>query len=436
MKHKISVVEEESIASELGVIPGDFLLCVGGKPVIDILDYRFRMHAEDLLIEIEKQDGEIWELDIEKDESEDIGLIFEKPLMTDIKLCKNKCIFCFVDQEPPGLRKTLYVKDDDWRLSFLHGNFVTLTNLSEEEASRIAHMHLSPLNISVHTVDMDLRKAMMGQKNKVNLFHYLRMFSEAGILMNFQVVLCKGINDGDVLNNTILKLEELRGANSLAIVPVGLTKNRSGLPLLSTFSNDEAAKIILQVEAFQNLFKRKRNQAFVFLSDEWYIKAQAPLPSYDLYEGFLQLQNGVGMIRLFEHDFLMELGNLPESDLTRSINIVTGVLASSFLKVLTREFCKKFKNVKLIITDVKNHFYGESVTVSGLLTGCDIINQLKGKCDCDVLFLPENAFRASSEEMIDGMTRTFIEETLNVPILIGSQKGSEFAKQLFKEILC
>ena len=436
MKHKITEVEEESIGSELGVLPGDFLFSINGRPILDVLDYRFRMHTVNVLVEIEKQDGEIWELDIEKGENEDIGLIFEQPLMSDIKLCRNKCIFCFVDQEPPGLRNSLYVKDDDWRLSFLHGNFVTLTNLSREEANRIAHMHLSPLNISVHTVDMDLRKTMMGQKNSGNLFHYLSMFSEAGIIMNFQIVLCKGINDGDVLNDSILMLQELRGANSLAVVPVGLTKHRNGLPLLSSFSEEEAAKVILQVETFQNLFIRKRSSAFVFLADEWYIMAQVPLPSYNSYEGFPQLSNGVGMIRLFEHDFLMTLNNLPKSEVSKSICIVTGVLASSFVIEIAKKFCNKFKNIKLRILEIKNHFYGESVTVSGLLTGRDIINQLNGICDYDVLFLPENAFRTQTDEMIDGATRTLIEETLNIRVLKGSQYGSEFAMQLFREMLC
>ena len=435
MRHKISAVEVDSIASELGVRPGDFLLAIDGDTIIDVLDYRFRLHTEKLLVEIEKPNGEIWELDIEKGEDDELGLVFELALMSDIKLCKNKCIFCFVDQEPKGLRKTLYVKDDDWRLSFLHGNFVTLTNISVEEAKRIASLHLSPLNISVHAADLDLRNSMMG--SRVNLFRYLRLFSDAGIDMNFQVVLCKGINDGAVLDATINKLENLPGAASLAVVPVGLTRHREGLASLELFSSDEAAKVISQVEAVQDQFIKKRNSSFVFLSDEWYIIAGLPLPSYFRYESFPQLSNGVGLLRLFERDFLDELAILPKSFASKSYTIITGALAVSFMKSLASKLCKKFKNVKITVAEIKNYFYGTSVTVSGLLTGEDIINQLACKChNTDALFLPGNAFRANSEEMIDGITRSELEKQFNKRMLIGSQNGSEFARQMYKELLC
>ena len=435
MKHKILTVEDGSIASELGVSPCDFLLSIDGVAIADVLDYRFRIQSKGLLVEIEKSDGEIWELDIEKDEYEDLGLVFESPLMSEAKLCKNKCIFCFIDQEPPGLRKELYVKDDDWRLSFLHGNFVTLTNLSDEEACRIADLHLSPLNISVHTSDLDLRRSMMGSENADNLFHHLRTFGDAGISMNFQIVLCKGINDGTVLDATIDKLQNLSGAASLAVVPVGLTKHRNGLASLEPFSSEDSACIIKQVEAKQNQLIRKRNSSFVFLSDEWYIIAKVPLPAYVTYEDFPQLSNGVGMIRLFEHDFLRELAKLPMSLASKSFSIITGTLAAPFMKSLANEFCKKFRNVKITVVEIINRFYGTTVTVSGLLTGEDIINQLVSK-NFDSLLIPENAFRASSEEMIDGITRSGLSQALGRRVLIGSCCGGDFARQLHEEIVC
>ena len=437
MKHRISAVEDESISSELGVVPGDLLLTIDGKTIIDVLDYRFRLHAENIVVEIEKPDGEIWELDIEKDENEDIGLIFEIPLMSDVKLCKNNCVFCFVDQEPPGLRKTLYVKDDDWRLSFLHGNFVTLTNLSDEEVGRIAELHLPELNISVHSTDLDLRKSMMGTQSAGNLFQHIRTLSNAGIAMNFQIVLCKGINDGKILESTVLTLEKMAVAKSLAVVPVGLTKFRDGLTPLDSFLPDEAAVIISQIEKMQHQFIKKRKSSFVFLSDEWYIMAGFNLPSLNKYESFLQLSNGVGMIRLFEHDFINRLKQLPKSDNDKFMTVISGALANSFIRSLVADFCNKFKNAKITVIEVKNFFYGETVTVSGLLTGEDILSQYKKSCQNESsLFLPGNAFRINSEEMIDGLTRSQLEKNLDVCVIIGSQNGGDFCGQLYKELIC
>ena len=437
MKHKIAAIQEKSIAYELGILPGDVLLSIDGRAIIDVLDYRFALQSENLLVEIEKQDGEKWELDIEKEEFEDLGLVFELPLMSPVKLCKNKCIFCFVDQEPPGLRKTLYVKDDDWRLSFLHGNFITLTNLTDEEANRIAGLHLSPIRISVHAADLDIRKQMMGSRNAGNLFRHLRMFGKAGIAMHLQIVLCKGVNDGRILDDAIKKFERVPGAQSLAVVPVGLTEHRHGLFPLEPFTSDEANEIIRKVEAIQHQLKHRKNSAFVFLSDEWYIISGAALPSYNMYEGFPQLENGVGLVRLFEFDFLRELGKLSDSDAAKSVCIVTGTLAADFMRSLATSFCNKFVNVKITICKVANSFYGETVTVSGLLTGKDIISHFsRASCAHDIIFVPGNAFRANSEEMIDGATRSQLETSLGVSIIIGSQNGCDFARQLYGEIIC
>ena len=433
MRHKISVVEDESIAYELGVLPGDFLVSVNGKKIIDILDYRFCLHSESLVIEIEKSDGEMWELDIEKEFDEDLGLIFELPLMSEIKLCKNSCLFCFVDQEPDGLRDTLYVKDDDWRLSFLHGNFVTLTNVSKSEALRIAGLHLSPLYISVHAADESVRKKMMNLSGDDNLFRYLFMFGNAGIKMHFQIVLCKGINDGEVLEDTLKKLREIKGAESVAIVPAGLTKHRQNLYPVIPYTSHEAKMLISRQKSVEYLAK----DCFeIYFSDEWYILADIKLPTYRKYKDFPQLSNGVGLVRLFEHSFKAALKNLTKHCIAKSICIVTGTLAAAFMKRLAYLLNKKLIKVRVTVIAIKNHFYGESVTVSGLITGVDIINQLGGKCNCDVLFLPENAFRSKAEEMIDGITRAQLEENLNVRVRIGSQNGGDFVKQLYEEILC
>ena len=433
MRHKISAVEDESIASELEVLPGDFLLSVDGKSIIDVLDYRFCIKSENLVVEIERFDGEVWELCIEKDFDEDLGLIFESPLMSKIKLCKNNCIFCFVDQEPIGLRKSLYVKDDDWRLSFLHGNFVTLTNVTESEAKRIAGLHLSPLYISVHAADESVRRKMMNLSGEDKLFRYLHMFGNAGIKMHFQIVLCKGINDGEVLEDTLEKLREIKGTESVALVPAGLTKHRQSLYPILPYTSLEAKLLINRIKSMEYFAK----DCFeIYFSDEWYLLGDISFPSYRKYNDFPQLSNGVGLLRLFEHNFKTSLRNLTKSCIAKSIYIATGTLAEALMRRLAYLFCKKFTKVRVSVIAIKNNFYGDSVTVSGLLTGSDIINQLKDKLVCDVLYLPESSFRIGTEEMIDGTTRKQVEENLNVRVRIGSQDGGDFVNQLYEELLC
>ena len=427
MKHKISTVEEGSIAGEMGITPGDFLLTINSNKVLDVFDYRFMLQVNSLIIEIEKPDGEVWEIDIAKDEDDDLGMAFDPPLMSDIKLCKNNCIFCFVDQEPPGLRKTLYVKDDDWRLSFLFGNFVTLTNVTWEEAFRIRDLHLSPLYISIHATDNPTRSKMMNLVCSDSLLSFLRLFGEAGIEMHFQIVLCKNINDGKVLFDTLSLLATIRGAKSVAIVPAGVTKHREGLYPLETFTSPDAIGLIHQIAIF-------RSSLAVYLSDEWFLLAKSPLPTFNKYNDFPQLSNGVGLVRLFEYDFLMALDELTGSVETAAIGIVTGTLATPFIRGLMSWFTNKFTDVRFSIFTILNVFYGETITVSGLLTGADIINQLEDKCSCDVLFLPGSAFRSGTDEMIDGKTLTELEQTLKIPVRVGSQDGGKFAKQLYEAV--
>ena len=407
--HKVKNTEPGSIAHQMELAQGDILLAINGQKIADVLDYRFMIQEEKLVLEIEKPNGDIWELEIEKDETDDLGLIFESGLMDKPHTCDNKCIFCFMDQLPKGMRSSLYFKDDDPRLSFLSGNYVTLTNLSGEEARRIARYHLSPLHISVHTSNPDLRCKMLNNPAAGKLFEYLTLFSKAGISMHFQIVLCKGINDGAAFDDTIGALLSFGlKAASLSVVPVGLTKYRDGLYPLSPFSQKDAQAVIKQVEKWQAYARKKHGTSFVFCADEWYIKAGLPMPPYKHYEDFPQLENGVGMWALFKQ--------APPKKLQKEdIGIVTGEAAQSLIKGL-------YKQAK--IYTVKNNFFGRAITVSGLLTGRDIIAQIGERArqdGCKSLFLPENMFRAGTEYTLDDITKDEIENELGLPVRIGEE---------------
>jgi putative radical SAM enzyme (TIGR03279 family) len=347
--------------------------------------------------------------------------------MSETRKCRNKCIFCFIDQQPPGLRQSLYVKDDDARLSFLMGNYVTLTNLSREEIERIANYHLSPLRISVHTTNPDLRKKMMNCENAANLNEAIKVFSDAGIQMHFQIVLCKGINDGENLSRTIRDLMQVKGAESLAVVPAGLTRHREKLYPLEQFSPQEAEAVIALIESFGN--------TFVFAADEWYILAKKNLPEYEQYKNFPQLDNGVGMLRLFEHEFLLQKKSCKPAA-AMEIGIITGHAAQNFMRRLADAFTQTHPSVTITIHAITNHFFGENITVSGLLTGTDIIAQLshENRTAANILFLPENAFRANTDEMLDGTTLQSLSAKLGVPVKKGSTNGKEFYNQLIEAV--
>lgn len=452
VKHEISKVKKNSIAAALDMACGDFLLSINGEPVRDVLDYRFRINDEVLLIAVEKADGEVWELDIEKDADEDLGLEFKHSLMSRAKHCGNNCVFCFVDQQPKGLRPSLYIKDDDPRLSFLLGNYVTLTNLGEAEIKRLAGYHLSPLCISVHAADLDVRRQMMGTEKARNLFDALNIFYEAGIDMHFQVVLCKGLNDGPQLDYTIEKLLALAPrAKSLSVVPSGLTKHRDGLFPLQPWTREGARAVIAQVG--------KHLPGFVYLSDEWYVLAGLPLPAYGHYGDFPQLDSGVGGMRLFEREFYRGLAKVrPPCGQKKApcgfigrlllkvlcpkrayrpdpahIGIVTGMAAGDFICDLAAGFMAQFPQIKITVFAIENEFFGDTVTVSGLLTGQDVIDQLKGQITgVDMLFLPENAFRTGVKQkvMLDGVTKEALEKALGVKVKVGSAHGAVFCKQL------
>ena len=438
IKHEISKIQKHSIADQLGILSGDFLLAINGREVPDILDYRFRIQDDSLLVEIEKQiTGEIWELDIEKDPDEDLGLSFKQSLMSHKKRCRNKCIFCFIDQQPSNLRPSLYIKDDDPRLSFLIGNYVTLTNLDMDEVRRLAGYHLSPLRISVHAADLDLREKMMGAKAAHNLFDALEVFNRAGVKMHFQIVLCKGVNDGVYLDETIEKLAAQPGFESLAIVPAGLTKHRDCLFPLEPFTKEDAKKIIAQVRRGSHHLAVHN----IYLSDEWYILAGEKLPPYKHYRNFPQLDNGVGVLRLFWREFinakkfqLVTLRNQLKKmfAVKPHVGFVTGTASYKFMRYIARAYSASNPCAKITVYKIDNHFFGETVTVSGLLTGVDIINQLKNRPLPKIIIIPENAFRAGVYEkiMLDGTTKKEIEQKLGVEVIIGSASGAEFYKQL------
>ncbi|MCL2188858.1 MAG: DUF512 domain-containing protein [Defluviitaleaceae bacterium] len=440
MKHKIVRISPESIGEALALEAGDFLLQIDGQEIGDVFDYRMAAASEALILLVEKgahsnEAGELWELEIEKEIDEDPGLEFETPLMDEIRRCRNKCIFCFIDQQPQGLRDSLYVKDDDVRLSFLHGNYVTLTNIDEAEIDRIARYHLSPLRISVHAMDGDLRCRMMGNKHAGRLGNALTRFKAAGIEMHFQAVLCKGYNDGEILDETIEKLLALRpNAASLAIVPAGLTRHREGLTKIEAFTPEDARDVITQVEVWQTLCHEKHGTRFVYAADEWYVLAGLPLPTFEAYEEFLQLENGVGMCALFKREFLEEMQKPTAYDLSsvgQRIGVATGVAAYGFMSNLMHEFAAQNKAFLTQIFCIKNTALGEAVTVSGLLMGKDIISQMQSKCnELDILFLPGNAFRAGEEVMLDGVTKQDLEDALGVRVCIGSADGGAFYIQL------
>jgi len=435
-KHEIISVSNNSIAQEMELQPGDFLLSINGQEITNLLDYRWLVAEESLLVEAQKPDGEIWELEIEKESGEDLGLTFARGSMGEDRRCVNACIFCFVEQQPPGLRQSLYIKDDDFYQSFTLGNYITLTNLSQGDIAQIIKHRLSPMRISVHAMDMALRQEMMGSPKAGELVGVLHRLANAGIEMHFQVVLCKGINDGEQLDYTIERLAELgKQARSLAVVPVGLTRHRDGLYPLEPFSPEDAARVITQVEGQQAKLRQERGGGFVFLADEWYVLAGRELPRHDTYEDFPQLDNGVGMMAHFKAEFLQGLTigaagsrlSLPQA----RAGIVTGNAAGKFMHSLTKQFSQAFPSISIEIYIIRNDFYGEGVTVSGLLTGCDIISQLKGRCKgLDVLFIPENAFRAGTEDMLCGTTLSEVAEALGVAVLKGSAHGGEFCRQL------
>lgn len=424
-------IEENSIAEELGIEVGDILVDINEQPVKDVFDYRYLIQDEYIEVGILKPDGDEWLLEIDKDEYEDLGIVFETGLMDKAKSCSNKCIFCFIDQLPKGMRDDLYFKDDDSRLSFLQGNYVTLTNMKQEDIDRIIFYHLSPINVSVHTTDMELRKFMLKNPNAVKLMDYLQQLNDSHIEMNFQIVLCKDINDAEYLDKSISDLSKfLPIARSMSIVPFGKSKYRDGLHDIELYNKEDCAKIINQVNKWQNKFLKEYGTRFCFLSDEFYLTAGIPLPDEEFYEGYPQLENGVGMVTSTSVEFNDKYKEVEPDDNIRNISIATGKIAYDFISDISNRIMKKFKNTKIQVFAIENDYFGRTITVSGLLTGTDIINQLKGKDLGDYLFLPENCIRVKGSHLLDDVDIKDIEKELNVEVRAGSCDGKIMLEQI------
>ena len=425
-KHKISRIEPGSIADELGIEPGDLLLTVNDSVIEDVFDYHFLIHDEELVLLIEKPDGEEWELEIEKDYDEDLGMEFEQGLMDEYRSCRNKCMFCFIDQMPEGMRETLYFKDDDSRLSFLQGNYVTLTNMSEHDIDRIIRYHLEPINISFHTTNPELRCKMLHNRFAGEALKKVDRLYEAGIEMNGQIVLCKGINDGEELERSIRDMSRyLPYLRSVSVVPVGLTRYREGLYPLKSFTKEEAKGVLEIIHRWQKKLFEEHGIHFIHAGDEWYLLAEEEIPEEERYDGYLQLENGVGMIRLLREECKEAFQALPGDEKSRLVSMATGLLAYPELCRIADMLKEKYPGTKVQIYPVRNDFFGEKITVSGLITGGDLIRQLKGKDLGERLLLPCNMFRSEEDVFLDDVTLAEVEEALQVRADIVKSSGQD-----------
>ena len=404
-----------SIGEELELEPGDVLLTIDGEEIEDIFDYDYMTDSESFVMTVQKKNGEEWELEIESG-GEDLGLTFENGLMSEYRSCRNKCIFCFIDQMPPGMRETLYFKDDDSRLSFLQGNYITLTNMSDRDIDRIIRFHLSPINISVQTMNPELRCRMLNNRFAGEALKKIDRLYEAGTEMNGQIVLCKGVNDGEELRYTIERLAAYAPhMQSVSVVPVGLSKFRDGLYPLEPFTKEDACQVIDLIEEWQKKLYEKHKLHFIHASDEWYILAERELPEESRYDGYIQLENGVGMIRLLYEEFMDALGEKEDDGKAEELSMATGFLPYPYLKRLLDRMAEVYPGRKIHLYPIRNDFFGEMITVAGLITGQDLVAQLKGKPLGSRLLLPSVMFKSGEEVFLDDMTRTQAEAALQIP---------------------
>lgn len=431
MKNVITSVMPDSIAEEVGIEENDILLSVNGEKIVDIIDYRFLTNDEEIVLEIQKPNGEIWDYEIEKDYGEELGLEFGGGIMDKAKRCSNKCIFCFIDQNPKGMRESLYFKDDDSRLSFLQGNFVTLTNMKDEDIDRIIRYRISPINISVHTTNPELRVKMLGNRFAGSVYERIKRLADAGIEMHCQIVLIPEINNGEELKRTIDELYGLYpSVANIAVVPIGVTKYREGLVQVKTFTKESARKELEMVMELQKKFMEEINDPFVRFSDEFYLVSGIDVPEEDFYNGYEQIEDGIGMIRCFR-----EAINNTAQDLNKNIkgtfSIPTGQLAFDEVSNGMKKLMKVNPNIKIDTYKIINHFFGETITVAGLLTGTDIIDQLKGKINSEYLIMPNNMFRKGYELgpaeyiMLDDTKIEDIERELGVKVLVCDHTGED-----------
>lgn len=429
-EHLILDVVINSPADEAGIVPGDKLVYINDKPVEDVLDFHFYETDEELKLTVRRNE-ELLEFLIEKDEDDELGLEFESSLMDEYKSCHNKCIFCFIDQNPDGMRDTIYFKDDDSRLSFLQGNYVTLTNLKDKDVERICYYHLSPINVSVHTTNPDIRCKMLNNRFAGNALRHLDTFKEADITMNGQIVLCKGYNDDEELERTIHDLTAyIPCMQSLSVVPVGLTNHRQNLVQLEPFAKEDAEKVLEIIHKWQAICMEHFGTRFVYASDEWYITACRELPAEEDYEGYMQIENGVGMLRSLIDEVHEELKNHTGDDREKHVSVATGKLAAPYITRLCEEVKKIYPNVEVDVYAINNNFFGERITVAGLLTGGDIIEQLKDKNLGEHLLLPANLLRSGEDVLLDDKNISDIENALQTKVRIVQLSGWSFVEMI------
>lgn len=424
---QIKKVVPGSHAERVGIKDGDTLVSINAHPIRDVLDFRFYMYEKKLTVTLQRC-GKEFEVKIKKGEYDDIGLEFETFLMDKQQRCANRCIFCFIDQNPHGMREGIYFKDDDTRLSFLFGNYVTLTNVSDEELQRLCKMHISPVNVSVQVTDPERRCMMLGNRFAGKLLDQMQILYDGGLELNAQIVLCKGVNDGEYLEKSLSDLERfIPRLTSIAVVPVGLTKYRRGLYPLEPFDAEESAKVIELIDGYAEKFLEKYGSRVVFASDEFYLKAGIPMPEEEFYEGFPQLENGVGMIRSMQSDVISEIEFLKEDETDfskkRHISIATGVAAGEHMRFLVEKIREVWYNIDCSVHVIRNDFYGENVTVSGLLVGQDIIAQLKGKELGTHLLISRCALRHEGDLFLDGVSVEDMERELGVQVVPCTSDG-------------
>ena len=433
-RHIIKSIEPGSIAEELGIEKGDVLLSINDQEIEDVFDYHFYVNDEQLVLTIEKPDGEEWELEIEKDYEEDLGIEFEQGLMDEYRSCRNKCIFCFIDQMPGGMRDTLYFKDDDSRLSFLQGNYVTLTNMSDHDIDRIIRYHLEPINISFHTTNPELRCQMLHNRFAGEALRKVDRLYEAGIEMNGQIVLCRGINDGEELERSIRDLAGyLPYLQSVSVVPVGLTRYRDGLYPLEPFTPEDARKVLEVVRRWQDELYEKWGTHFIHAGDEWYLLAGEDMPPQERYDGYLQLENGVGMMRLLEDEFREAFEKLPGDEMPREVSVATGKLAYPLICGMAEKLKSRYPGTVIHTYQIENRFFGERITVAGLVTGQDLKEQLSGKKLGKALLLPCNMFRSQEEVFLDDMTLDELKDALQSEIDIVKSSGQDFIDAVLRQ---
>ena len=426
----ITSVDRHSPAERAGITPGEQLLTINGHQIIDVLDYRFYGYDTDCCLELREPAGTVRTVSLRKPEGRDLGLNFDTVLMDDMRSCANHCIFCFVDQMPPGMRKTLYFKDDDARLSFLQGNYITLTNLTDREAQRIIDLRISPINVSVHTTDPQLHCTMLGNKNALRSLDYIRAFCKAGIVMNGQIVVCPGWNDGDQLRRTLRDLTEMQ-FSSCSLVPVGITKYRQGLAKLRPVDAATAAEIIDIADEYGRENLERFGTRRFFCADELYLRAGRPLPRAEYYEGYRQLENGVGLMRSLEDDFLAGLATVDVPVRFSPFTIATGTAAAPFLGGLVQRAQADYPGLRGQVIAVENDFFGHTIDVAGLLTGQDISAQLRGRDLGDRVLIPIHVMRHGETVFLDDYTVERLSRELGVPVQVVDEDGFALVDAMF-----